>query len=1123
MPDYPGSLVPSYNAMQANTGVVPGGIPGMPPVGIQMGLQVPQTMHPGQVASMLQQQSMMSQYITPPPSRVFGGTQLAAPGMFGPALPAPLMGNANMARQQGIEHSAGTLGAIQGGMGTLARVGFGIAATAALGPLGGFAADMLMGSKIQDLGAGVFAPVAQARERALAFQNMSNSFVTGGPNLSATGQGFSAVASQQITSNIARMSGSHQFQRETGGMFNRGDIDRITRLAGEYGMLDQSQSVDRATSAIKQISKSVYSFMKLADEPDLKRAMEQVAKMRTMGFTPVESMTATANARTFARMAGVGVQEAMQGAMVGAQTFQQVGLSGAAGFQAGLGSMGMARAGIGGFSTRQLALAGGVEGIQQSLMQSAATEATRSALNFGMMRIGANGRLELDRNLLPGQVGARGGIQGQVQRSAALAHRLGSGGLQDAMTQMAELQDRFASEMGESGINMVTMANAADLARGSHGRIHLSGALLTMTGGDERRARNLELLMQNPEFFDNIRQQQAISRRERAVTRRNAIRERSSFTGRMGDAWAHGVTEPLGDLASGVYEPMSNWLAEQQDREEQLATQGEGPATLVGRQRDTNEITIASQRARFRGRERNAMLQRGANMQRQAARRVQQQQREEAIWDQTPLGYFHGAQGWGLTRESRGGDSYRDTVLEGADLSVRARNALAGLPGMGPAPTAQEIERIGQRSTAFATEITRATGGTVEQQSERVANTYRDLGGLSQRARSVGVGAAAAAITSYADSRNGMFGLTNRQADPAQMRRQVVAALRARGVGAEEAQRMAGSTAFMDAATQAARESMTEGQQANLDATVSRGQNNQQALSGMARNELIDKANAERDTAREALGLNIGANSSERDASRVFNMIGQSAENDGDLRRKIFAALMMEKSTNRRTREAGIQRLHELEETARDKRKVRNLIHEMRETVRGMETATQEDIASRFSGKSVAQAEQLVNEQAEHELNAQAASGRETLMRVLGDTAGRIYADAGNTPEERVAALRRNKGEVRNERIRALLDRNASTQEIEAAVTEAQDHATRAGGEAVGAGEGEQTETERISSDLADSIQASLGGFPGAVTQFKSASEMLRDAADALRTGSDYNGIHNARGAGGGDHPGFAP
>lgn len=1096
--------------MQAQAGLMPTGTPQLPPIMTPMGMNMPQAPHPGSVAGMLQQQAMMSQYVSPPPSQIFGSTTMASPGLFGPSLPPPMYGNAQQARQQGVESSSRSLSMVQGGVGVGARVAGYAAANMLLPGFGGMIYEGLgIGQGVQNMSNAMFSPIIQQRERALALQNQSTQYVVGGSMLSASGQGMSGVAAQQITTGIGRMADSAQFKRDTGGMFNRADVDRITRMSGELGMLDNAQSADQMLREIKRVSKAVSNFMRIAEEPDLQKAMQRMGQLRQIGMNVTEMPSAAANARAFARMAGVSIDTAMDTAAQQSGIYRQAGLSNAAGFQASLGAQGMARQLTGLMDPRQLNMAGGQQGVQETLMRGAASAATLTPFNMALLRRGRNGELDVDMNLLNQYSQGRLDARTMMNMAASNARRFGPGEL---LANQSRINDRVNSALGSQGQILAPMLNAALMSRATG--LPMDQALMA-SGMSEQDAATYSRMAQDPRFFSNMRQQMQITMRDRAVERRNAVAARNTMGSRFGEAFHHAVGRRLDDFGSGMMDPIQRWMATTQDREEALAAQGDGPARIIGANELDSDVFRASTRDLLRNRgtsgqdfrRRMERVSRGADA--AIARRAVV---EDVASRNIMTRMFYGPEGFGIDREMRGGDTRRSVIIGNAGIGTRA----AEFVGFGPG--AEEVARMEREQTEFGQTFSRGEAGTREEHLAREQRVTQRMGSMrvseemSGRLRS----AATVAMQEYINSRKGSWGGIgpDRDFSATEMRSQMRTRMLRTGATEEQVNAALADTEFQDAAGRNAREGLDESGRRILDTGIEASRNNINARRAETTATLREQAATSRTTFMEQLGLDVGFDASPAGVRAVSDFLTAGGDNaeDSALREQVFTAVMMAGDTeNPEERERGRNELERLKrEHGADK--VEDLIAQARERVNVMSETDREDMRTKMreSGNTFQERVANTHTAAEAIRDSQAREAVVAQRNILGDAGAAAYGRGQD-----VAALRRNVDSVTDVNIKRLLRSGASDEEVRQAITNAEATAAGGGAGAVSAEGAEASEEQREGAATGDAmisaIQTSMQEFPTATTRLSEASralsrsaEQLSDVAEAIRLGAGH-------------------
>lgn len=430
-------------------------------------------------------------------------------------------------------------------MGRLGRMG-GMIGGAALG----FGA---LGSLAESGVAGLLEPSMQARALGQQLEVASRNFVVSGPQLNELGRGLSTRAGIGTVNRMQDMISGGQIQG-----FNIRDMTRMTGQAGQMGMLDMAQSSEQIAQTMKNLARNLQVFMRLAQEPDVTRAMQQMATMRSMGLTLPETTIAMQNAHQFARQAGTTVQGLMQqSGLPGAMTFQQLGMTAGLGLQVGMGAAGMARQAVAGgaFTPGQLAMAGGVQGIGQSLTEAAGASLGVNFQTMAMMTRNAQGALAIDPSRVRNLMSGRYSLQQQAEMGADNVARLGGErAITEMHTRINELRDQMGRSLGPQGSAMLLIGNAlrTQQALGGANVMSLGGAMQMIAPNmSSNQIRSMELMAQSPQFWRNMErwQEQRIGElRDMEARRRDAVMAEGGISGALRRA----VGTPIEDVMSHV-------------------------------------------------------------------------------------------------------------------------------------------------------------------------------------------------------------------------------------------------------------------------------------------------------------------------------------------------------------------------------------------------------------------------------------------------------------------------------------------------------------------------------------------------------------------------------------------
>ena len=483
--------------------------------------------------------------------------------------PEAALGSRDILRQQvGLYDNAGIMESISTGLARSAITGIGTTigtiAGAGIGGVGGAVEGAQWGSMIASLVSPfIDRPFAQAinfmarpallnRARAIRLGLSSKQFVTGGANLDVFGRGLNVPAAARLNRGLEEL--RKGFFKD----LNQEDVVSMTQMAGEAGLLNMAQNPDQIVKDMKGVIKAVGAIAKVTGDPDVRNAIKAVAQMRQYGLTTQEAESAFQNARTFARMAGLSVEQVMSGAgMRGASMAQQAGLTAGMGLNMGVGSAGMAKGAIGGrsFSVQDLALYGGEGGVEQRINQAFMGILTGAGRNFlpGLVKFGPGGPT-LDQSKLQQLVSGRN-LQELMSRPALSGQQL-----QQIINNRDKLLDTMGRNLGPYGMLQTIGSIGKWLQQQTGGNMTLTSAL-TAAGMDTKTARMFAQMLQNPETFRNMIQQERVTQRMNALEQAREIEQRHGYVRRtVIDRQLRTGRENLTAFKSTVYDPVEEWL-----------------------------------------------------------------------------------------------------------------------------------------------------------------------------------------------------------------------------------------------------------------------------------------------------------------------------------------------------------------------------------------------------------------------------------------------------------------------------------------------------------------------------------------------------------------------------------
>jgi len=931
-------LLRGLNAMQMQAGLAPGGgMTGNPFMGTTSSAAggysgvtptrgAPPPMSPGDAATKARleftQHMQLQALQAPPPSFGGGVTPVSRPTAYQMAafMPPPTFPGAqygspyNAIHQTQMTQVNQQLAAAQA-VGGLAARHFG---TAPMGIGALYAEHRGMGQAFQNMGMNMFQPLIHHRAATLQMQQASMQFYRGMADTNIGGIGLSASAAGQVVHGLDRMSDNAGFRQATRGMFNRQDLSRITDLASQMGMLGEARSADQITQAVGRISRGLSTFMRVAGQPDVQEAMRSMAQMHHLGMTVPEMGAAARNAARFARMAGTDTQTVMAQGMAGAGVFQQYGLSGGAGLRAGIAAAGMSPQLASLMGANRASLAGGAEGIQQTLMTGAAHSATINALLPAMLTR-RGGHLAIDEEALRRMVSGDMTMSQMTREGASRIRQLGGrSAMLELSTRQSELQDEASRRMGGQLSTLMPLIQARALMQEHPGTFNLGGALRTL-GFNEQQARTYEQMGNDPRFWESMRhsaqEEQRESRRAIAAERRTiAAAARMPQFAREGLAQVDRIRDRLDTGMEHVHEMFSR----AQDMGEQRAMiEAEGGEVLRdasgGWRLGTEEgAAVVGRQLRTReGREAFRRTSAGALAAAQA-RIARDEQRQDivAAYRRTSAGLaltspltltspgftatavmaqlmdpFIGGPNMGVFGPR--GQTMRETV-EGSDsLLLRGRRGLGFTPSQSGAVIEARAENLANmtgiigRSGNLTALGQRDQAREVTRLSSRVLGTADDRAGRHETTRHIS--AAATALSSYLSERGRLGGaLVHGEATPEGMQAAMRQGFINSGMSTEQADQMMASPAVQQQIVEATRNRQDPTVNRALDRVEERGGN--VSTSGGARTAAALRANATDATrgALSKLGIDTGffgvSEAQQRRVSSALTGTGRAGE-----------------------------------------------------------------------------------------------------------------------------------------------------------------------------------------------------------------------------------------------------
>ena len=555
---------------------------------------------------------------TPMPPPAYAGPQGRASPFFGPRPPTPQFDNPFQAFQSQetatqerlFRGTVSSYGAAARVAADFAAAGIGAAigsrfGSAKLGAAAGFAASEMSGfsggvqNVAMDYG---LSPAINMRAYGAGIEHISRGFMAGGDFGHVSGSGMSHAASIRTARLLDDVVSSPRFQADTQDRFNRADVMKIAQLGGREGLLDGASNPEQMASRVRDLAKSLSSFMELANEPDVQRAIQTMGQMRSSGLNYGETLRAVSNGRAWARMAGTTFEQlSSTGGALGSQTYGAMGLSQGLGFQAGMGNYALARnaqmSGV--VSPQMMSLMGGAEGaaglsnmfsgsfLQQPMLAPGVMNGM-GGLDEGRVRQLLSGRTDLF-SLTGNAVGALNGMtRGMGVEGLGLA--IASQPLiQDSLGRIMESQGPFARRNTEDLQVLSTMRRFGHT--GSAGFSTMAQAM--GMSGTQALSRVREL--GSSDYYNAQRDQIEVVRRERRASELRDIEamrpgmvqdleyESPAFAAMTRGARnaRHGIQNFYEDIAHGMpYAGSSYTTSDARDRYERFARSTRGLDSL---------------------------------------------------------------------------------------------------------------------------------------------------------------------------------------------------------------------------------------------------------------------------------------------------------------------------------------------------------------------------------------------------------------------------------------------------------------------------------------------------------------------------------------------------------------
>jgi hypothetical protein len=325
---------------------------------------------------------------------------------------------------------------------------------------------------------------------------------------------------------------SSSFQKQTGGMFSRGDMMSMLSTGGQSGLMDFAQNTDQIKEQLRKTAISVKKFMELTNDPDMNNLVRRMASMQRMGFSMGDMDMAAGNLRRFSRGAGTSIEGIMESGNAGAMVYQGMGLSAASGMNFGMFSAMAARQSVaaGVFNPAELALRGGTSGIAQRNMQAQAAMMSMPLVGASMSSF-QNGSWGVNYGQMANQMSGNGGAAGFVRGAANNLNRAALSGGVGAIALYGLQSQGMNDEISRSMSPEQQMAMRFNSALKLGESMGLKGAGAFAVGAQKmfgkEIAQDMLPLASSPEFWKSLRKNDNTARQELARQQFQDIKDRT--------------------------------------------------------------------------------------------------------------------------------------------------------------------------------------------------------------------------------------------------------------------------------------------------------------------------------------------------------------------------------------------------------------------------------------------------------------------------------------------------------------------------------------------------------------------------------------------------------------------
>lgn len=453
-----------------------------------------------------------------------------------------------------------------------------------LGPLG----SLILGTVGEKIGQGIvdnpltrliFSPFAEHTAAIIRGAGIMTLGTQGALALATPGAaptGLSFTAGYDISQRFMHQAQAWRWRTGASGDEARRYLEELSNLfssAAQSGVFRTATNVDEVINQFNKVLRFSGKLARLMGDPDVKRNIEHLGNLMSLGMSLDQAMATTERVARFARPLGMGTRELMEtGGAMGAQIWAQAGLAGGVGIAHGAFAQLLGNRIFASLSPMSAMMFGG----QQQLAQAFAAMSAQFAAGLPGSLLtmtgltGTGGLLGINPAALAGaQRGTFGqtaalGMQGMATAAQQLVRSGGAENIAAAYAQILMQRNELVSQAMEDPVQLTTMMLRSIQQLRRQGLP--TNIAMAMIARDPQMARALQQAIADPNFERRLMNIDADRARREAEGQLEELRTQAAGYQRYAEVYGGGVVGIAPWFRRSILRPIVEWWQRRTER-----------------------------------------------------------------------------------------------------------------------------------------------------------------------------------------------------------------------------------------------------------------------------------------------------------------------------------------------------------------------------------------------------------------------------------------------------------------------------------------------------------------------------------------------------------------------------